>query len=74
MAFDKLYFYGSCLACRGSSETWYGRCCPYCYMGKTYHEVTENSVKEYVMETMSENTKKELFIEMKEYFESKGKE
>lgn len=68
MAFDRLYFYGTCLACRGSAKTWYDRECPYCYRGMNYHEVTDNAVKEYVMESMEENTKKELFIELTDYF------
>ena len=33
-----------------------------------YHEVTDNAVKEYVMGSMEENTKKELFIELTDYF------
>ena len=68
MAFDRLYFYGQCLACRGSSETWYGRTCPYCFQGMTYHEVTDQSVKEYVLENMEEKKKKELFKELEKKF------
>ena len=71
MAVEKLYFYGTCLACRGSSKTWYERPCPYCHGGMTYHEVTDRLVKEYVLESMDENDKKELFNKLKEEF---GKE
>ena len=71
MAAGKLYFYGTCLACLGTDLTWYKRKSPYCSGGKTYHEVSDKMIKEYVLEEMDENDKKELFNKLKEEF---GKE
>ena len=35
---------------------------------KTYHEVSDKMIKEYVLEEMDENDKKELFNKLKEEF------
>ncbi len=72
MAIDKLYFHGSCLACRGTGKTWYNRPCPYCYQGRAYHEASDKLVQKYVLEEMDENTQKELFNEMKEKYEGEN--
>ncbi len=72
MAIDKLYFHGSCLACRGTGKTWYNRPCPYCYRGTAYHEASDKLVQKYVLEEMDENTQKELFNEMKQKYEGEN--
>ena len=74
MASDKLYFHGACLACRGSSRTWYGRHCPYCYAGTTYHEASDELVKNYVLESMCEDSKKDLLGRLQEEQEKKKEE
>jgi hypothetical protein len=66
VASDKLYFHGSCLACRGSGKTWYGRPCPYCHAGTAFHEASDELIKDYVLESMSEESKRDLLSRLQE--------
>ena len=68
MSVSRLYFHGSCMVCLGSDLTWYKRKCPYCDGGATYHEVSDNMIKKYVLEEMDENDRKELFNKLREEF------
>lgn len=67
MAVSKLYFKGECLACRGSHKTWYGKHCPYCFGGSSYYEGSEETIKSFVLENMSEDGKKELLEKLKQH-------
>jgi len=66
LALGKLYFHGTCLACRGSGKTWYNRPCPYCYAGTTYHEASDELIKKYILEHMSDKARGELLEELQE--------
>ena len=65
----KLYKYGKCLICMGTGRTWYNRACPYCKQGTALHEVTSKSIKTYILKTLDEDDKKELFNLLKQDLE-----
>ena len=61
---SKLYFHGTCLACRGTNKTWYGRHCPYCHGGVAFHEASDKMIIKHILENLGEKAKKELFKEL----------
>jgi len=70
----KLYKYGKCLICLGTSRTWYNRPCPYCDKGTALHEVSTNSLKTHILQSFSEAEKQKLFNLLKQELEEKQNE
>lgn len=70
----KLYKYGKCLMCLGTGRTWYNRACPYCDKGTALHEVSNKSLKAYILKNLSTTEKKELINLLNEQLEEEQDE